>query len=273
MKNYLLLGIGLTLSACGGGGGVATSEIDKSYSESSAISTSVIKEYSNGQAVVAVKGDLEDGGPSNAPPRYYFVLSENAQTVIDTFNGVIAWDSIENKYLVGQRYGVIRRGVNTLGKDVYADTDGINLNLSGNEYASVSYVEIGDEIGLLTSGTVISKLPSGKYSYDGEAVIGLNSLIEGSENFLLVADFNNKKVSFTGSTENLFTSANNLSIDTVNGSFSGDEATIGERYTTFSLPASVIGAFAGSNAGGVHGVAYPSNDDQNNAFVTFVAVR
>lgn len=272
MKKFVLLGCVCGLTACGGGGGV-TNSIDNDYSNSGKIATSVVKEYSNGDSVVIAKGDLEDGGPANAPARYYFVLSQNADSVVDTMNGVVAWDEVQTKYVNGMYYGVIRRGVNASGENVTADTDGLNLNLSGNEYVSLSVVSVGEDWGVLSSGTVVSQLPSGKFTYEGGAVIHLNGTIEGDDNLLLVADFDNAEVSFTASTDNLYTSATGIPINKGTGSFSGDGATIGERSTTFSIPASVIGAFAGSNAGGVHGVMYPTNDDQNNAYVTFLGNR
>lgn len=247
--------------------------INQGWANSNRINSEVLKEYNNGQAIVAVKGDLEDGGVGSITPRYYFVLSTDASTVIDTFNGVVVWESIETLSNTGNRYSVERVGVNSKGSNVNAVTSGINLNLSGSEYTSLSAVTIGEVQGILTSGTVTSTLPSGKLAYNGGVTIGLNNKLEGSENFLLIADFDNTTVSFTASTENLFTSANEIQIDPATGSFSGVGVDIGERNSTFSVPANVVGAFAGISADGVHGVAYPVNDDENDAFVAFIGQR
>ena len=296
MKNTILLTCSaLALMGCGGGGSVvngpnldAPSEIvsenlsqtvlslraiNQGWANSNRINSEVLKEYNNGQAIIAVKGDLEDGGVGSITPRYYFVLSTDASTVIDTFNGVVVWESIETLSNTGNRYSVERVGVNSKGSNVNAVTSGINLNLSGSEYTSLSAVTIGEVQGILTSGTVTSTLPSGKLAYNGGVTIGLNNKLEGSENFLLIADFDNTTVSFTASTENLFTSANEIQIDPATGSFSGVGVDIGERNSTFSVPANVVGAFAGISADGVHGVAYPVNDDENDAFVAFIGQR
>jgi hypothetical protein len=260
------------LAGCGGGS-TLTADIDRDYSSSNEIASEIIKEYSNGNAVIAVKGDLEDGGVGNTTPRYYFVLSEDANAVIDTFDGVVAWERVENTFEDGNKYGVEREGVNAKGQNVFADTVGINLNFSGSEYASLSAVEVNGKFGYLTSGTVISNLPTGRFNYEGAAIIGLSDLIEVDETLLLIADFSKNEVNFTAATENLFASGNDLVIDPETGSFSGVAGTIGERGSTFSIPATVLGAFAGINAGGVHGVMYPSEDDDNNGFVAFVGER
>ena len=296
MKNTILLTCSaLALMGCGSGGSVvngpnldAPSEIvsenlsqtvlslraiNQGWANSNRINSEVLKEYNDGQAIIAVKGDLEDGGVGSITPRYYFVLSTDASTVIDTFNGVVVWESIETLSNTGNRYSVERVGVNSKGSNVNAVTSGINLNLSGSEYTSLSAVTIGEVQGILTSGTVTSTLPSGKLAYNGGVTIGLNNKLEGSENFLLIADFDNTTVSFTASTENLFTSANEIQIDPATGSFSGVGVDIGERNSTFSVPANVVGAFAGISADGVHGVAYPVNDDENDAFVAFIGQR
>jgi hypothetical protein len=260
------------LTGCGGGG-TLTADIDRDYSSSNEIASEIIKEYSNGDAVIAVKGDLEDGGVGNTTPRYYFVLSEDANAVIDTFDGVVAWERVENTFEDGNKYGVEREGVNAKGQNVFADTVGINLNFSGSEYASLSAVEVNGKFGYLTSGTVISNLPTGRFNYEGAAIIGLSDLIEVDETLLLIADFSKNEVNFTAATENLFASGNDLVIDPETGSFSGEDGTIGERGSTFSIPATALGAFAGINAGGVHGVMYPSEDNDNDGFVVFLGER
>lgn len=262
----------LVLAACGGGS-TLTSDIDRDYASSNEIALEIIKEYSNGDSVVAVKGDLEDGGVGNITPRYYFVLSEDANSVIDTFDGVVVWERVESTFEDGNKYGVVREGLNAKGQNVFADTAGINLNFSGSEYTSVSAVEVNGKFGYLTSGTVISKLPTGRFNYEGVALIGLDDLIEVDDTLLLTANFSNNEVNFTAATENLFASGNDIVIDPETGSFSGEDGTIGERGSTFSIPATVLGAFAGINAGGVHGVMYPSEDDDNNGFVAFVGER
>jgi len=260
------------LAGCGGGG-TLTAEIDRDYSEDNTIATDVMKEYSNGDAVVAFKGVLQDGS-STDKPRYYFVLSQDADAAIDTFNGVVVWEDVETTLDSGNLYGVIRQGVNAKGQSVYVDSYGRNLNNSGSEYASVSYVKVGETNGYVTAGSTITRMPSGSFTYDGGSIIRVESIQEGSDDgFVLIADFSNKQASFTAVTDNLFASAANLQIDMGTGSFSGNEAYIGERNTTFSIPATVIGAFAGSNAGGVHGIVYPTMDNSDDGFAVFLGER
>ena len=273
MRNiFALTLIGFVISGCGGGGSTLTTGIDEDFSADHKTATDVLKQYSNGDAVIAFKGDLQDGAPAGTP-RYYFVLSQDAEAAIDTFNGVVVWEDTDQYYNQGNVYGVIREGANAKGESVYVDTVGRNLNLSGSEYVSVSFVRVEEDAGYLTSGTTITSLPSGSFLYTGSAIIGIESVIESGDNFSLSADFNNKEVSFTALTENFYASANELSIDTSSGSFSGDGGTIGERNSTFSMPATVVGAFAGTNAGGVHGIVYPTLDNENDGFTAFVAER
>lgn len=276
MRSFIAITLSVTLlTNCGGGGTTLTENIDRSYNSDQNIATDIIKEYSNGNAVIAVKGDLEDGGIEGATPRYYFVLSEDTESVLNTFEGVVTWESVENYLDDGAEYGVIREGVNSKGQRVWVDTYGVNLNLSGSEYASLSAVEVGDKAGFLSSGTIIQRLPSGKHTYQGGAIIGVNDLVEGDNNLLLVADFDDRTLSFTAATENLFASANNVTIDIEAGSFSSEGGGIlGERETTYTQDAAVLGAFAGTNAGGVHGVMYPTVDSETeHGFAVFVGAR
>ena len=273
MRNiFALTLIGSVVSGCGGGGTSLTAGIDQDFSADHKTATDVLKQYSNGDAVIAFKGVLQDGSPSETP-RYYFVLSQDAQAAIDTFNGVVVWENINQYYDQGNVYGIIREGANAKGESIYVNTVGRNLNLSGSEFVSYSFVRVEEDAGYLTSGTTITSLPSGNFLYTGSAIIGIEAVIESGDNFSLSADFNNKELSFTALTENFYASANELRIDTSNGSFSGDGGTIGERNSTFSMPATVVGAFAGTNAGGVHGVVYPTLDNENDGFTAFIAER
>ena len=260
------------LAGCGGGS-TLTADIDRDYASDNSIATDVLKEYSNGNAVVAFKGDLQDGAPAGKP-RYYFVLSENVDAAVDTFNGVVVWENVDKYLDEGNIYGIIREGANAKGQSVYVDTVGRNLNLSGTEYASFSFVRVGETPGYVSAGTTATNLPSGIFNYEGGAIIGLGSIEEGDgDSFSLTANFENNEVSFTALTENLYASASGLKIDNSSGSFSGDGGTIGERDSTFAIPATVIGAFAGTNAGGVHGVVYPTLDDENHGYAVFLAER
>jgi hypothetical protein len=263
----------ITLSACGGSN-TLTSGIDASYDGSGPNAQEVLKQYSNGQSVIAIKGDLSDGsGQSDDKTKYYFVLSSDTKAVTDTFSGVVTYDST-NQYLTnGNFYGVLREGTNSAGKSVKADTAGVNLNLSGSEFAAISVFEIDNEFGIGTGGTVVNTLPAGKFNYEGYGTIGVESTVENGADLLFVADFINNTAEMLASTTNLFASASGLTIDPKNGSFSGSNAKIGEKNSTFEMPATIVGAFAGSNAGGVHGVGYPTKDDGNDGFVTFVGER
>ena len=269
---YVVPFIALSLAACGGGA-TSTSRIDQAYVASGTNTSETIKSYSNGDAVVAVKGNLADGGIAEAnTPLYYFILSSDADDVIGVFEGAVAWESTDQYLTQGNVYGVYREGIASTGKSLTADTTGINLNYSGSEYASMTVAEIGDEVGILTSGTTVSRLPSGSHSYSGLIIVGIDDM-EVGDVFNFSANFNTSKASMTGSTDKYFASANDIDIDTRTGSFSTDTALIGERSSTFTIDAELIGAFAGTNAGGVHGVLYPKLDNSTSAFAVFLGER
>ena len=263
----------ISLSACGGGN-TATSGIDVGYNQTGSNTSETIKSYSNGDAVVAVKGILADGGIAEADkPIYYFILSSNSAEVISVFDGAVAWELEDQYYTLENVYSVYREGISNSGKALTADTTGINLNYSGTEYASMTAAEIGDEIAILTSGTTITRLPSGSHSYSGAIIVGIENDMEVGSVLNFSANFNTSTASMTGSTDKYFASANDITIDTTTGSFSTDTALIGEKNSTFTIDAELIGAFAGTNGGGVHGVLYPKVDNSDDGFAIFLGER
>ena len=279
-KKFMILCSTTLLAGCGGGGTTSTSQLDQSYDSSGENSSVEIRQYSaeDGKAyLLALKGHI-DGDVTPNDTKYYFTLTSDKNFVEDSFSGAIVWTQASGETLVTERgtgYRIERTGVNNSGEEFFAMTEGLNLNLSGSEYVSFSLVEHEDEVSLLTTGTTVKSLPSGAFTYDkdGFGVIGLQETFEVVSNVNLTADFDNLTGNLLAVSDNLYISSTGFDIDTDTGSFSGGASEIGERATTFSTTADLIGAFAGSNAGAAHGYVYNSSDDIDNGVGIFVVQR
>lgn len=272
------------LAACGGGTNVSTENVDRAYAETGQNTWLEIKKYPQSDDteevyLLAVKGSIDTENQLTAgKTKYYFAMTDDIQTVENSLNGAIAWTNVDGGDLdltSGNGYYVSRTGVNQKGDEFTATSQGLNLNLSGSEFVSYGIVEHDGSVTLLTSGTVISSAPSGTFTYNKNAMglIGVGETLEAINQMTLNANFNEKQGSLTAVSDNLYMSATQFEIDNQNGTFSGNNAEIGERETTYSIKANVLGAFAGSNAGGVHGYVYNSGDDVEDGLGVFVAQR
>ena len=236
------------LSACGGGGTVST--------------PIVLKNYSDGSGVVVGSPDMGDaGGPSNL-----VIAASNVQVAKEVAGGSLDLTAI-SQTVNGQYYVVTRTGVASNGAALEIITAGKTLNAYSNDYAAVSIVSVNGELGVLSAGSKPSNLPNGSFSYSGTSSV-LTDTEVGDGTFTLTANFNNQSANIVanipansvgGNTLPYFFSANNMAINTNDGSFFTRSGLIGVTGQT-SKSASIKGYFAGSNATGVHGMAYGNSN-------------
>lgn len=240
--------LAMSLSACGGGTTGTASYVTN------------LKTYSDGSGVLAIAQDDSNGNPAK-----YVLVSTDVDTATEVANGSRALTAVSSSQN-GNYYTVVREGAASNGAALRVSTFGENLNASGSEYASISVVTINNKLGLLSGGAASTSLPSGTYVYNGNASVVENVTDSGDGTFSLTADFNTNTANMTASTlasastnnTAYFFSGSNMQIDQADGSFSTSSGLIGVTGGA-SESASVKGYFAGTNAKGVHGIAY-TND-------------
>lgn len=253
---YAIPSIGF-LAACGGS------------SDGSAInptspppaSTTTLKTYSDGSGVTTGRITV-DGSTSN-----YVLASTDPVKATQVVSGAVnlnVVDSAED----GRFYYVERTGTSSNGSTVSLLTVGESLNLTGSEFAALSFVVIDNSLGIASSGSPVSSLPAGSYTYTGTAsVLGADG--DGDGTFTMTANFTNRTASIAAAIPSnspagannpaYFFGSNNLAINNTNGSFSTSNANIGLTGTGGNS-ASIYGYFAGSNAQGVSGIVYENGD-------------
>ena len=245
------LTVAVSLSACGGGGTVNTPV--------------VLKTYNDGSGVVTGSPDLGDaGGPSNL-----VIAASDIQVAEEVAGGSVATTVTSQGVFgdFGQFYIVTRTGVASNGAALEIITAGETLNFVNLDYVAMSIVGINDEAGVLSAGSKPTNLPNGTFSYSGVASVLSEDEI-GDGTVTVTANFSSKTANIVASvpansgvnTLPYFFSANNMAINTNDGSFHTGNGSIGITGQT-SNSASIKGYFAGTNATGVHGVAYPNSDD------------
>jgi hypothetical protein len=268
----------ISLSACGGGN-TNTREVDQLYDNTGTNSSSEIKAYTVGEQVVilALKGHIQ-GDVTPNDTKYYFTMTDDKNFVEDSFSGAIVWTEVSGETVInetGTGYELERTGVNSSGDTFRASTSGLNLNLSGTEYVSLSVVQAAENVSLLTTGTTVVSLPEGTFSFNKSinGLLGVQDTLEPLNQLNLTANFTNLSGSLTAVSDNLYMSSTNFEINSQTGSFSGGVSEIGELNTTFSVSADILGAFAGRNAGAVHGFMYNDGENVEDGIGIFMAHR
>ena len=240
--------LAMSLSACGGS------------STGTASYVSTLKDYNDGSgAVVFAKED------ANGNPAKYALVSTDADIAVDVAKGTYALTATSAGES-GAYYNVTREGAASNGAALTVVTVGENLNYSGSEYASISFVNVNNDVGLLSSGTAPRTLPSGTYVYNGYTSVVDSMSDIGDGTFSLTANFTTNTASLAASTSAsifsnntaYFFSGSDMPINQTDGSFATSNGLIGVTGGA-SESASVKGYFAGTNAKGVHGIAY-TND-------------
>ena len=267
MLRFLIFLVAVTgLSACGGGGKL--SELDRDYATSDINSWQSLKQYSDGSSVLAFKGVLQSD-ESIDEPRYLFAVTTDPDQLTATISGAINVELVEaNDFNGSNYYKYLYNGTNSEGKSINAEVLGYFLDGADNQVSMTTLViDLDSErpVGsLLSSGTLVQGLPSGRHSYSGgdAQIIFKGSELEQKYNDMLITiDFDKMKGSMLAETENLFISATNFEIDSSNGTFTGTEGLIGYTGTNNTSEANISGAFSGSNASGIHGLVYTKVGD------------
>jgi hypothetical protein len=256
--------LGVTLSGCGGGGTV--SDI--------ATQPIILKTFSNGSGVVVGSPDLGSaGGPSNL-----VIAASDVEVAAEVAGGTLALTAT-GQTVDGKYYIVTREGTASNGVSLTVVTEGITLSEDLREYTAMSLVTINNELGLTSSGSKPTNLPTGTHSYTGYAVVSAASEA-GNGTVTLTANFNERIAnvaanipanSASGNSNAYFFSANGMNINVRDGSFSTANARIGEVGKS-PYTANIKGYFAGSNAKGAHGLVY-GNDSTAQMLGVFAADR
>ncbi|MDA8785798.1 hypothetical protein N9N40_09630 [Planktomarina temperata] len=259
---------GLALSACGGGGssgsGVGSlAELNAAVSKSGTNANKVIQNYSSDHAVVALKGQFKTNN-SSGEDFYVFALTQNAQTIIDTFNGAINYSSSNYTDFNGSSYyGYNATGSNANGQAITSENVGF---FDGDTDVGAIYAVIGGTESLMSFGYTPSDLPAGTQTYSfGDTRILYRGVGEDSYNkSTLIANFNTRKGSLIAETETLFMSATDFNINTATGEISGGSAKVGAlANSTDFVDAQLLGAFAGKYGDGAHGIIHQTADTQS----------
>ena len=237
-----------TISACGGG----------TTGPSSYVTT--MKTYADGSGVIAISKADSRGNPAKG-----VFVSTDVVTATAVASGTYALTATSSS-INGNYYTQLSEGAASNGSAISVVTVGENLNSSGSEYNSINLVTINNEVGLLSTGSTATSLPSGTYTYSGAVSVVENVSVIGDGTFTLTANFNTNKADITASTlasestnnTAYFFSGSGMQIDQSEGSFSTSTGLIGVTGGA-SESASVKGYFAGTAAKGVHGLAY-TND-------------
>ena len=278
MRNLLFAcNLACLLSACGGGGG-NLANLDRDF-ENDGQSNEVIKQFHDGSALVVTKGNLKSL-VTIEEPSYFFSITANPTELVDTFNGALNLEVVSRDDFGGtDYYETVYTGRNASGKQLDARTLGYFLDGSGNQ-VSVTLAAIGEDAVLFNSGTLVNGMPSGRHTYSrGDAIIGYKDDVEVSYNSMtVVVDFDEMTGSVVAETDNLFFSANDFVINAANGTFNGDDATIGRIGGEDIHDADINGAFAGVAAAGIHGMVSSkvenyAADDADGGVGIFYAIR
>lgn len=257
---FRLLFISLfALSACGGGG-TSLSDLDRKFDTTGANTSTIVKEYSSGDSIMASKGVFKMQNTSGET-FYIFALTKDTQTLEDTFNGVISLEASDYTDFNGTDYYYYKgSGVNANGEQIISEHVGFNYN--GTDVGGI-YATIGGHENLVTLGYVPKDKPNGIHTYsNGDVRILYKGTVETSfDTATLVANFSTNKGSLLAETDNLFMSATDFDINPVNGQISGSVAKVGNLNNSSDFTnAEILGAFSGLYSDGVHGIIFQNDD-------------
>lgn len=253
---------GFLLSACGGGSDL--SNLDRDFELSGNSTSETLAEFEDGSAALALKAVVQSNATIDEPS-YMFVVTSNPDDFTNTISSTLNIDESDRDDYGGTDYYRIQyEGTNYEGKLVQAVTKGYFLD--GDEHqvsTSVLFIDFENSdnptFGLLSSGTEVQGLPSGRHTYSGgDAMIayGDSGIEEMYDNMTISVNFDKLKGSLLAQTENLFISATDFKIQASNGTFMGDNALIGVAGTDDTAEANVAGGFSGVSADGIHGIVY-----------------
>ena len=244
--------LAFTVSGCGGGG---TSN-----------SPTILQSYEAGEtALLRIK-------PATSNQEYTGIADVTA--AIELASGSITGLVVTGSSETGDWYAVNRSGVTSDGGTVTFETIGVNLNSSGSEYVSRSFIGTDAGVGFVVTGAPLQQAPSGSHSYTGytEIVEAGNSAIRETGDVTFNVNFNTGAASVTGATTNYVFSSTNMTVDTLSGNFYTANGKIGRR-SGVQLDANIAGAVYGTTGLGVGGVVTSDLDADVGYFGSFAAVR
>jgi hypothetical protein len=246
------------LSACGGG--TSLSDLDRKFDTTGANTSKIVKEYSSGDSIMASKGIFKLGN-SSGETFYIFALTKDTKTLEDTFNGVISLQTSNYTDFDGtDYYSYDGSGINANGEQITSSHLGYyDIDTDVGYF----YANIGGHENLATLGYVPIDRPNGIHTYsNGDIRIIYKGTVEDSyDTATLIANFSTNKGDLLAETENLFMSATNFDINSVNGQISGSVAKVGNLNNPSDFTnAEILGAFSGLYSDGVHGIIFQTED-------------
>lgn len=265
LRYCLIVSTTVALTACGGGGGTdlgvgSLAELSKTYTDTGVNSNKTLQEYSSGISVMALKGQFKTNN-SSGKDFYVFALTQDQQTIKDTFNGAINFSSSNYSDFNGTNYYFYNgAGTNANGQAISSTHVGY---YDGDTDIGGIYAVVGGYENLMSLGYTPGDLPAGTQTYsNGDTRILYRGVVEDSyDKSTLVANFSTKKGSLVAETANLYMSATDFTINTATGEISGGSAKVGDlNNSTDYVAAKLLGAFAGKYGDGVHGIIYQDAD-------------
>ena len=274
LKASLAVSVVALLAACGGGSSGTNNNpttpsnpppVKISEEQPSLTSQNVItlRSYNDGSGALSAENvDLGGSNLSNT-----VIVTEDVPSATEIISGALNLTLVPGtSQSNGPFYNVQRVGTSSNGSTLAVNSFGRNLNQSGTEYASISVVVANNsELAINSAGTVVSSMPSGNFTYSGDAsILDVAGNSGGDGTFSMQANFNSSTAAIaatmpaTDTSPQYFFSANDIIINPTNGNFSSSNALMGESNGN-SLGSTIHGYFAGSNAIGVHGVLYPNS--------------
>ena len=161
------------------------------------------------------------------------------------------------------------QGPSSTGNTIDVNYTGYFLDADQNEFVAFAEGTLDGEYGLLSGGNKVLGIPSGTFSYQGQAIIAMKGSTQGKivvDNEVgtssMIANFLNNTGSLQTNTSTYSYNENNIVINPTDGSFSGSTGTIGVIGGTTET-ANVKGYFSGTNAAGMHGAAFSAGNQDN----------
>lgn len=220
------------LAACGGGGTSPTQSppvVLQTFGDGAGITRAEVNQ--NGTTIVAN------------------VMAANIQSYNTDPTGVIDPNGVN--YLSSNAYGDLYGGTTTING---TSVDVIYYEDNSGEVA-IGYLEGNGANAALALGYKASSIPAGSYTYNGTNIIGYRdgSYFEDGT-FAMNVNFNTGTASLTGSTNTSSIGGSGISVNSSEGTFSGNNLTLTETTTGLSTTATIHGNFHGAGATGVTGL-------------------